>query len=182
MCIPINFSEDIVYNQQQRTVLRHKGVYIPSLGKNAMRLILKNIPLPEAHIFGLILGTLAHVWCTRRIFPPNVAGKLFAGLLILSGTGLILWAVSAVQAADLSSPRDLITRGPYAYSRNPMYVGWSLLYLGISFVVNSIWPLGLFPAVWAYSHFVVIKREEKFLQRKFGVEYEAYQNRVPRYL
>lgn len=147
-----------------------------------MRLTLKNIPLPEAHIVALILGAVVHVGFTRRIFPPNVIGKLIGGLLILSGTGLILWAVIAARAADLSSPRDLITRGPYAYSRNPMYVGWSLLYLGISFVVNSIWLLGVFPAVWAYSHFVVIKREEKFLQREFGAEYEAYQDRVPRYL
>lgn len=147
-----------------------------------MRLSLKNIPLPEAHIFALILGAVVHVGFTKRIFPPNVAGKLFAGLLILSGTGLVLWAVIAAQTADLSSPRDLITRGPYAYSRNPMYAGWSVLYLGTSLVVNSVWLLGLFPAVWAYSHFVVIKREEKRLQQKFGAEYEAYRNRVPRYL
>jgi len=143
---------------------------------------LRNIPLPESHIIAIILGVLAHVWSTKMIIPPNVVGTLIGCLLFLSGTGFSLWAVIVVNAADLSSPRELITHGPYAYSRNPMYVGWSLLYLGITCVVNSVWLLGLYPVVETYSYLKNIRREEKYLAQKFGAEYEEYRNRVPRYL
>ena len=62
-----------------------------------------------------------------------------------------------------------------------MYVGWTLMQAGISFIKNTIWPLALLPPVIAYTHRFEIREEEEFLERKFGDEYLAYKHRVPRY-
>ena len=50
-----------------------------------------------------------------------------------------------------------------------MYVGWTLIYLGIVFTANSVWMIALFPLVVAYIHFVDIRKEEKLLERKFEI-------------
>lgn len=63
-----------------------------------------------------------------------------------------------------------------------MYIGCSLTFLGISFVVNSIWMKALFPFVAIYVHFVDILKEEKLLEQEFGSEYEEYRSQVRRYL
>ena len=83
---------------------------------------------------------------------------------------------------DIASPNLLLTGGPYAFSRNPMYLGWGLIYLGIGLAVNSAWILALFIPVVAYVHFVDIRKEERRLEEQFGDEYLEYQRRVRRYL
>jgi len=142
----------------------------------------KNIPIPEAYIIGIVLGVLLHVFFRVRIFLPAWIGHLLGWPLIFLGTGLSAWAVIEAGKINISSPEKLVTSGPFAFSRNPMYVGWSLIYLGISFVLNSIWPVALFPLVVFYIHFVEIPKEEKLLKKKFGSRYREYRNQVRRYL
>lgn len=76
----------------------------------------------------------------------------------------------------------LITDGPFRFSRNPIYIGYTLLYLGVAFWVNSVWPLGLLPLVLWLMHRVVITREEAYLEGRFGDVYRAYRRRVRRWL
>ena len=72
--------------------------------------------------------------------------------------------------------------GPYRWSRNPIYVSFSLLQLGIAFWVNSLWVLvTLLPAV-AVMSFVVIPREEQYLETRFPSDYSAYRRFVRRWL
>jgi protein-S-isoprenylcysteine O-methyltransferase Ste14 len=63
-----------------------------------------------------------------------------------------------------------------------MYVGWTLIYLGIAFVVNSVWVTALLPLVIAFTHFVDVPKEERSMREQFGDEYLDYQRRVRRYL
>lgn len=63
-----------------------------------------------------------------------------------------------------------------------MYVGWSLTYVGIAFVVNSLWLVILFPLIMVYIHFIEIPKEERLLKQKFSSKYREYQNRVRKYL
>ncbi len=63
-----------------------------------------------------------------------------------------------------------------------MYVGWSMIYLGISLAVNSLWLVILFPAVIVPMHFLSVRREERFLEGQFGDEYRKYREKVRRYL
>lgn len=63
-----------------------------------------------------------------------------------------------------------------------MYVGWALIYLGIILILNSLWSLGLLVIVLVYTHFIEIRPEEKFLQKKFGAQYDNYRKNVNRYV
>ena len=91
------------------------------------------------------------------------------------------WAVRTAGDTDLEAPRALVSSGPYAFSRNPMYVAWTALYVGIALLSNSLWPFALSPAVLGATQDVV-RREERSLVRVFGDEYRAYRRDVPRYL
>jgi protein-S-isoprenylcysteine O-methyltransferase Ste14 len=148
----------------------------------SMRFNLNNILVPEAHLLGLALGLLLHLFLKIRILPLAEIRHLIGWTLIVLGAGLSLWAAAEAGEMEISSAERLITSGPYAYSRNPMYVGWSFLYLGISFVVNSFWLLALFPLVVIYIHFVEIPKEEQLLEPQFGSQYKEYRNRVRKYL
>ncbi len=63
-----------------------------------------------------------------------------------------------------------------------MYVGWSLLYLGIAFAANSVWMITLLPIIFVYTHFIDIRKEEEKLKSEFGDQYFEYQDKVRRYL
>lgn len=63
-----------------------------------------------------------------------------------------------------------------------MYVGWTLLYLGIALTANSVWIIALLPAAIVFTHLVDIRREERSLMAEFGDQYLEYKKRVHRYL
>lgn len=142
----------------------------------------KNIPIPEAHIIGILLGSFIHLFFKVNIFSPAWIGHLTGWPLILLGAGIALWAVFEAGEMNISSPEKLVTSGPYAYSRNPMYVSWLLIFMGFAFVLNSIWLAVFFPCVVAYVHFVEIPKEERALEQRFGARYRDYRERVRRYL
>ena len=147
-----------------------------------MQLRLKNVPISEPHIVGIILGVLLHYVFRRKTLLQGWIGRLIGCPLVVLGTGLSLWAAIEAGKTDISSPERLVTTGPYAHTRNPMYLGWSLVYVGVSFIVNSIWLMGLFPFVMAYMHFADVRGEERFLETEFGSRYRDYRDEVPRYL
>jgi protein-S-isoprenylcysteine O-methyltransferase Ste14 len=82
---------------------------------------------------------------------------------------------------ELERPNQLVRSGPYAFSRNPMYVAWTLVYVGIALVAGAAWPLLLLPVVLLVPHIVVV-REERSLKRQFGPAYRSYETTVRRYL
>jgi protein-S-isoprenylcysteine O-methyltransferase Ste14 len=76
----------------------------------------------------------------------------------------------------------LVQTGIYRLSRNPMYVGLTALYLGLTGLLNSYWPLAFLPIVIFLLTVLVIRREERYLRGAFGDEYAAYCARVRRWL
>jgi protein-S-isoprenylcysteine O-methyltransferase Ste14 len=89
--------------------------------------------------------------------------------------------VRAAASVNLERPDQLVDNGPYAFSRNPMYVAWTVGYLGIALVAGTAWPLLLLPAVLVVTQ-VVVQREERSLERRFGAAYRSYKTSVRRYL
>jgi protein-S-isoprenylcysteine O-methyltransferase Ste14 len=87
----------------------------------------------------------------------------------------------AAAGVDLDRPHQLVGGGPYAFSRNPMYVAWTLGYVGIALVADAAWPLLLLPVVLVVTQIVVL-REERSLDRRFGAVYRSYKTSVRRYL
>jgi protein-S-isoprenylcysteine O-methyltransferase Ste14 len=76
----------------------------------------------------------------------------------------------------------VVETGPFRFTRNPLYVGLTVMYLGFSFLLNTWWSLLLLVPVWIVMHLFVVRREEAYLERKFGDAYLNYRRRVRRYL
>jgi protein-S-isoprenylcysteine O-methyltransferase Ste14 len=140
-----------------------------------------NVPVPQAHLVGLGAGILLQVVTPWGRPWPAWVGQACGWPLILAGLWLGAWAVRAAAAVDLERPDQLVDRGPYAFGRNPMYLAWTLGYVGIALVVGTAWPLLLLPAVLAVTH-VEVLREERSLERRFGAAYRSYRASVRRYL
>ena len=103
-----------------------------------------------------------------------VGGLLFGGAL---------WTMRAhdKHPSHADEPPELITEGPFRYSRNPIYVGHTLVHIGASVVLNSVWPLVTLLPLLGYLRRVV-QREEARLEALFGTDYVRYQRRVRRWL
>lgn len=140
-----------------------------------------NVPIPEPHVGALIVGGVLHLLRPSTAVDDRRRGLGVGIGLIGIGLLLIAWSVRTIGNQESQRPTALVTGGPYAFSRNPMYVGWTALYLGIAVVVNTVYLFVLLPLVLAACHRVV-RREERSLEREFGDEYCAYRRKVRRYL
>jgi protein-S-isoprenylcysteine O-methyltransferase Ste14 len=112
-----------------------------------------------------------------------------AALLALGGFGLIGSTIRVMRRAKTNvSPfhptTAIVASGPFRLSRNPIYLGFLLSYLGIGVAAGSIGVgiLALWPVLMAVLHFGVVKREEHYLLAKFGEPYRAYLGSVRRWL
>jgi protein-S-isoprenylcysteine O-methyltransferase Ste14 len=117
------------------------------------------------------------------VFPRYLAGAALAVAGFLS----IFMATARFQAAGTNIPPTLpatalVVDGIYQRTRNPIYLGMTLVYLGVSLAAGSVWAIGLvIPLVWVINA-GVIAREERYLERKFGEAYRAYKGRVRRWV
>jgi protein-S-isoprenylcysteine O-methyltransferase Ste14 len=141
----------------------------------------ENVPLPEAHLVGLGASVLLQVFASWSLPWSAWIGHACGWPLILAGLWLAAWAVRAAAEVDLERPSQLVHHGPYTFSRNPMYLASTLAYVGIALVASAAWPLVLLPVVLLATHVVVV-REERSLQDRFGAGYRSYKTSVRRYL
>ena len=82
----------------------------------------------------------------------------------------------------LQPPAALVTRGPFRFSRNPMYLGFVLIYAGGGLLMNSLWIVLLAAGVVIAVTQAIIVRDEHLLEKRFGDEYRTYRARVRRWL
>jgi protein-S-isoprenylcysteine O-methyltransferase Ste14 len=121
-----------------------------------------------------------------HLFLPVVARVLGVAILFLSWL-LVHAAEKAMKRAGTNIRPDqptlaIVTDGPFRVSRNPMYLASTGLYLAVTLLFNAVWPLVLLPLMLIALHWGVIRREERYLEAKFGAPYREYQSRVPRWL
>lgn len=111
------------------------------------------------------------------------AGSLLAlAALALALCCFVLFARRRTTILPGSQPSTLVVRGPYRLSRNPMYVSLVLSYIGLAGYLAVPWALVLLPLPWLALQRVLIPFEEARLRREFGASYEAYCQRVRRWL
>lgn len=120
-----------------------------------------------------------------RVLPQSIA-LLLGGVLVIAGVALNVWALPKFRRAGTSvmpykPTTAIIETGPYAITRNPIYLAMTLLYVGITLLANTVWPLLLLPFVVRVIQRGVIEREERYLERKFGDQYLSYKSRVRRW-
>jgi protein-S-isoprenylcysteine O-methyltransferase Ste14 len=146
-------------------------------------------PPPAIYVIGLLVGFgLEQIW-PLRIVPPRIAfGAQVAGAVFIAiGLALPIWAVLTFRAVGTSpiptrATTAVASGGPYRFTRNPMYLGLGLVSVGVAGVANALWPLLLVPLALALVQRLVICREERYLEHKFGESYLAYKAQVRRWL
>ena len=124
------------------------------------------------------LGALATMTQSWRI-PLGVA-VIFGGAL-LATTGRRTLVRLGTNVSPLRPTTALATEGVFGWTRNPLYSGGTLVMLGIAFVFALDWLLFLVLPSLLILHFGVVRREEQYLERKFGDHYRLYKLHVSRY-
>lgn len=145
---------------------------------------------PPLIALGLVLIGLA----LDKVFPIGVAGAVFPRSLRATVAALLIAAAAWPMARALwrfrlaGTPAEpwkpvtaLVIHGIYKRTRNPMYQAFAVCALGLAFAFASDWIFLLLPLGIFVIHFGVVRREERYLSRKFGEPYLEYCARVPRY-
>jgi protein-S-isoprenylcysteine O-methyltransferase Ste14 len=141
----------------------------------------------------IFLGFLAAAAVLEAVVPfPLLAAPAFprylaGAALAAGGFAMIAMGTRRFQAAGTNIPPTLPTTalvvdGIYRRTRNPLYLGTTLVYLGLAVAAGSLWTIGLLvPLMWVMN-VGVVAREERYLERKFGDAYRAYKARVRRWI
>jgi protein-S-isoprenylcysteine O-methyltransferase Ste14 len=106
--------------------------------------------------------------------------------LLTSSIALFGWALASFGSSwrvgiDQESPGSLVTRGVFAYTRNPIFVSMDTFFIGTFFVQGTVFFLAAAIIAVAATHFQILQ-EETFLARTYGSDYQRYRTAVPRYL
>ena len=141
---------------------------------------------PLVYLISLISGAVIQLATPLPFLPGTLAVPLGAPLV---GVAIALFAYSvatfrvAGTPVPARKPTTMIVRaGPYRFSRNPIYLAFSLFQLGVAMWVNSVSLLATLVGAVALMHYFVIRREEEYLARRFGAQYLDYKASVRRWL
>ena len=141
---------------------------------------------PRIYLAAIALGLLGHALWPGHIGRHTIAAPIGA-LLIVAAVTLYLSAVRTFKAAATPVPGNqpattVVRAGPYRFTRNPIYLAFTALQLGVALLANSLAvAITLIPAV-ALMSLVVIPREERYLAARFPSDYPSYRASVRRWL
>ncbi len=135
-----------------------------------------------ALLLGLVLDAVWPIGFVRGLLRYLLGG----GLILVSGliVSFALWEFRRARTSFSFTPPTtaIIRTGPFRYSRNPAYVALTLLWVGLGVVLDNPWILVLLLPAVLVVHFGVVRREERYLERRFGEEYRRYKASVRRWL
>ena len=143
--------------------------------------------MPALTIFlGIVLNRLWPIHLPREVPTPE---RYWGGGLIVAGAivGLGLWSVvlfrrSGQDEKPWKPTPEIVDRGPFRITRNPMYLQMILVCIGVALMLMNVWILAMTPLCgWVLQRFAILP-EEAYLERKFGETYLAYKRRVRRWL
>lgn len=147
------------------------------------------VPPPLWFAAGLLAGWSANRYLAALPMPQDLAstGRIMGPLLIVAGVMLVGWGMMTFRRAGTAivphkPAARIVSSGPYRFTRNPMYTGLTLVYVGVTAMLASWWPLLLLPVVLFAVVHLVISREEAYLRSAFGEDYAVYCARVRRWL
>jgi protein-S-isoprenylcysteine O-methyltransferase Ste14 len=144
------------------------------------------VPPPFFYLAGFLIG------CGLEILLPidgapdafRIGACAIGGVLwfALDGAAMLRFRRAGTSMIPLNPTTALVTSGPYRFTRNPMYLGMAILYVGLAVGFDLIWALIVLPLVLVAVDRLVIAKEEAYLARKFGDRYREYMARVRRWL
>lgn len=107
---------------------------------------------------------------------------LVAAGVVLAPSSAVLFGLKRTTLNPVGQPSQLVTAGAFRWTRNPMYLGVSLVYVGLALVLDLVWVLLLLPVPLLVLNAVTIPMEEAALRGRFGQPYLDYCERVRRWL
>jgi protein-S-isoprenylcysteine O-methyltransferase Ste14 len=113
-----------------------------------------------------------YLWLARPSYASIVLGAAVAGIGIM---------LRALASGHVKKDEELTTTGPYAYTRNPLYLGSAIIAIGFAIAAQSVWIVVLIVVMFAAIYVPVVRAEEAYLRSRFP-EYAAYAAHVPRFI
>ncbi|HET7551870.1 MAG TPA: isoprenylcysteine carboxylmethyltransferase family protein [Gemmatimonadaceae bacterium] len=141
---------------------------------------------PFVYLVSIAVGLLVHFFWPVHLLPASVSVPVGVALVLVA-VALFVSAVRTFRSAGTPVPGNrpattIVRTGPYGFTRNPIYLAFTLFQLGLAAWVNSLGLLlTLLPAL-ALMALVVIPREERYLEAQFPSEYLAYKRDVRRWI
>ena len=144
------------------------------------------VPPPLFYLVGFLFA-----YAINRFYPIPMCGyplSVILALLFLIPSAVIgLWSLLEFWHAKTNlrpyKPSSfLVVIGPYRITRNPMYLSLTLLYIGLGLMLHIAWTFIFLPAIIFIMHVYVIRREESYLESRFGEQYRSYKKMVRRWL
>jgi protein-S-isoprenylcysteine O-methyltransferase Ste14 len=145
-------------------------------------------PPPAIYALALAAGFLARRRWPVEILPGHVhasragGAMLFAAGIALAGSAVFAFRRAGTSPNPMRPTTALAVAGPYRFSRNPMYLGMTLVSAGFAVFWNALWPLLSVPVALGLVTAFVIAREERYLEARFGEDYRLYRARVRRWI
>jgi protein-S-isoprenylcysteine O-methyltransferase Ste14 len=144
-------------------------------------------PPPLIYLGGLLIALALDRWGWHWLVFGSTEWRWSGLLFVVAGALLAIAGRKAMLAAKTNinpfkPTMSIVSSGPFGFTRNPLYLALTLIYLGLTLVANTWWCLPILIPVLLLIHFGVVAREECYLERKFGDSYRQYRARVRRYL
>jgi protein-S-isoprenylcysteine O-methyltransferase Ste14 len=141
---------------------------------------------PFIYLAAILIGLGLDLLQPLHWLPIRATVWIGAPLVLLS-IALFIASTRQFKAAGTPVPGNrpttvIVRSGAYRFSRNPIYLAFSVFVLGLACWLNSLWLLATFAAAVSIMAVVVIPREERYLERRFGAEYLGYKEKVRRWL
>jgi len=140
---------------------------------------------PLVYSSSVLAGALlTWLWPLPVALPAAVP---IGGAMVFASILLFLFSVRALRAAGTPVPgnqptTNIVRTGPYRFSRNPIYLSFFVAQLGIALWISSIWMVATLIPAAAVVSCVVIPREERYLESRFGQQYSSYRDSARRWL
>lgn len=141
---------------------------------------------PLVYLSSIALGVVLQFLWPAPVLPRALTPGLGV-LVVLMAIGLLVSAIRTFRAAGTPIPANepttaIVRAGPYRFSRNPIYLAFSFLQLGIGLWANNLWVVLALLGSVAFMSLVVIPREERYLTARFPSDYLPYRASVRRWL
>jgi protein-S-isoprenylcysteine O-methyltransferase Ste14 len=140
---------------------------------------------PFVYLAAILVGSALQIAWPLYFLPSGIAP--LGAVLVAAAEALFVASVRQLRAAGTPVPGDrpsttVVDSGPYRSSRNPIYLAFSLLQLGIATWIDSVWLLVTLAGAVAVMALVVLPRGERYMARKFADRYLDYKRRVRRWV
>lgn len=144
------------------------------------------VPAPIYFVVAIVVGTFLHsIW--PALLPAHWGFRSAGVVLVFMGTIASTLAAREFARAGTALRPDrpstmLVARGPFAWSRNPIYLSLAVIQAGIAIWSRNGWLLVTLAIAWPVVDLLVVTREERYLNRLFGTPYESYCAQVRRWI